>query len=333
MPFAGILEILEPFLRGAVWCPKEALFQKGSRIFNMATSYYSIAPDHLADHLIYLFSSSSFWFSLNSSYEHDFHLLLELMSSEPLTLDKEVCMQKEWHRGDERKCIHLTCAQSPPPWSRYRWQWPAFCHRRIIVAHSIAVHHRHHHRIAVPPSTTVAVVPSNAVAVAVAIAVALAVAIAVAIVQSIAVIAIALPLLHVSQLLSRCQSLLRCRIAVAPSIFVCAISSALSPIFLYGGSSYAWLRKSPTCRRHVAPTAKCRHFWPKCPCRADTILIPPHFFLSGFADIHQNFLFSTRGTYGEFLCKFWYVGYGWGSREILLVSDNAKKIRLSHDEK
>ena len=51
--------------------------------------------------------------------------------------------------------------------------------------------------------------------------------------------------------------------------------------------SHAWLRKSPTCRRHVAPTAKCRHFWPKCPCRADTILIPTHFFLSGFADIHQ----------------------------------------------
>jgi len=31
------LGILEPFLRGATRCPKEALFQKGSRIFNMAT--------------------------------------------------------------------------------------------------------------------------------------------------------------------------------------------------------------------------------------------------------------------------------------------------------
>ena len=48
MPFAGILEILEPFLRGAVGCPKEALFQKSSRIFNMAMSYYSIALDHFA---------------------------------------------------------------------------------------------------------------------------------------------------------------------------------------------------------------------------------------------------------------------------------------------
>ena len=40
----------------------------------MAMSYHRILGDHLADHLIYLSSSSSFWFSLNSSYKHDFHL-------------------------------------------------------------------------------------------------------------------------------------------------------------------------------------------------------------------------------------------------------------------
>ena len=40
----------------------------------MAMSYYSISHQYLADHLIYLSSSSSFWFSLNSSYEHNFHL-------------------------------------------------------------------------------------------------------------------------------------------------------------------------------------------------------------------------------------------------------------------
>ena len=40
----------------------------------MPTSYYSISHQYLADHLIYLSSSSSFWFSLNSSYDHDFHL-------------------------------------------------------------------------------------------------------------------------------------------------------------------------------------------------------------------------------------------------------------------
>jgi hypothetical protein len=37
-------------------------------------SYYSISHQYLANHLIYLSLSSSFWFSLNSSYEHDFQL-------------------------------------------------------------------------------------------------------------------------------------------------------------------------------------------------------------------------------------------------------------------
>jgi len=40
----------------------------------MATSNEIISLDHLADHLIYLTSSSSFWFSLNSDYDHDFYL-------------------------------------------------------------------------------------------------------------------------------------------------------------------------------------------------------------------------------------------------------------------
>lgn len=40
----------------------------------MVASYEGISLDHLADHLVYLSSSSSFWFSLNSSYDHDFHL-------------------------------------------------------------------------------------------------------------------------------------------------------------------------------------------------------------------------------------------------------------------
>ena len=76
MPLAGILKILEPFLRGAARHPnsKEALFQKGSRIFNTATSYNSISLDHLANHLIYLSSSFSFWFSLITSYNDNFHL-------------------------------------------------------------------------------------------------------------------------------------------------------------------------------------------------------------------------------------------------------------------
>jgi len=41
----------------------------------MATSYENISLGHLADHLVYyLMSSSSFWFSLNSDYDHDFAL-------------------------------------------------------------------------------------------------------------------------------------------------------------------------------------------------------------------------------------------------------------------
>jgi hypothetical protein len=62
-----------PF-RAAPGHPNEALFQRGRSILNMLTSYYSISHHHLADHLIHLSSSSSFWFSLNSSYDYEFHL-------------------------------------------------------------------------------------------------------------------------------------------------------------------------------------------------------------------------------------------------------------------
>jgi len=78
MTFAGILEIHKPFLRGASQHPKEALFQNGLSIFNMGTIYVNISLVHLADHLIYLYSSSSFWFSLNSSYDNEFHLSKDL---------------------------------------------------------------------------------------------------------------------------------------------------------------------------------------------------------------------------------------------------------------
>ncbi len=48
-----------------------------------------------------------------------------------------------------------------------------------------------------------------------------------------------------------------------------------------------WLRKLPTCRRHVAPTAKCHHIFPKCPCCGDTILIPTPF-------LYRDLLTSTK---------------------------------------
>ncbi len=34
--------------------------------------------DHLAEHMMYLSAASSFWFNLNSSYDHDCHLSKQL---------------------------------------------------------------------------------------------------------------------------------------------------------------------------------------------------------------------------------------------------------------
>ena len=45
----------------------------------MGTSYDNISLVNLANHLIYLSSSSSFWFGLNSSYNHEFHLSKRLV--------------------------------------------------------------------------------------------------------------------------------------------------------------------------------------------------------------------------------------------------------------
>ncbi len=40
----------------------------------MPTSYDDTLLDHLAEHIRYLSTASSFWFSVNSSYDHDCHL-------------------------------------------------------------------------------------------------------------------------------------------------------------------------------------------------------------------------------------------------------------------
>jgi hypothetical protein len=50
------------------------VFQKGHRIFNMPTSHDGTLLDHLAEHIRYLSTASSFWFSVNSSYDHGCHL-------------------------------------------------------------------------------------------------------------------------------------------------------------------------------------------------------------------------------------------------------------------
>ena len=40
----------------------------------MSTIYDGTLLDHLAEHIRYLSTASSFWFSLDSSYDHEFHL-------------------------------------------------------------------------------------------------------------------------------------------------------------------------------------------------------------------------------------------------------------------
>ena len=40
----------------------------------MSTSYDGSLLDHLAEYMRYLATASSFWFSLDSSYDHEFHL-------------------------------------------------------------------------------------------------------------------------------------------------------------------------------------------------------------------------------------------------------------------
>jgi hypothetical protein len=59
MPFFENWKILEPFLRGTLEHPNKALFQKGSRIFNMSLSYDGSLLYHLAAHMILLSTASS----------------------------------------------------------------------------------------------------------------------------------------------------------------------------------------------------------------------------------------------------------------------------------
>jgi hypothetical protein len=43
---------------------------------NMCLYYDNTLHGHLAEYMIYLSTAQSFWFSLNLSYDHDFHLSL-----------------------------------------------------------------------------------------------------------------------------------------------------------------------------------------------------------------------------------------------------------------
>ena len=47
----------------------------------MPASYEGTLLDHLAEHMVYLSTATSFWFSINSSYDHGFHLSKRLGTS------------------------------------------------------------------------------------------------------------------------------------------------------------------------------------------------------------------------------------------------------------
>ena len=74
MPFLWNLVLDEPFLRRASQHLNKPLFNFGSSKTIMSTIYHGTILDHLADFMLYLSTASSFWFSLNSSYDHDCHL-------------------------------------------------------------------------------------------------------------------------------------------------------------------------------------------------------------------------------------------------------------------
>ena len=111
----------------------------------------------------------------------------------------------------------------------------------------------------------------------------------------------------------------------------------------------AWLGKSPTCRRHVGPTAKSRHIWPTGPRRADTISFPTHFCVSGIADFlqifskYQRYIRSNHRTNwyinikqsvqpGYFFAPLtYYIILSTQSRNILLYQETASHNIASHN--
>ena len=61
-------------LRGALQHPEEALFNFGPRETTMSARYDGTILDHLSEFLLFLSTASWFWFSLDSSYNHEFHI-------------------------------------------------------------------------------------------------------------------------------------------------------------------------------------------------------------------------------------------------------------------
>ena len=68
----------------------------------MSTSYDGSLLDHLAEYILYLSTASSFWYSIDSSYDHDIQLSKRLgMSPEayghPLGAANHAQLQPSWY--------------------------------------------------------------------------------------------------------------------------------------------------------------------------------------------------------------------------------------------
>jgi len=59
------------------------------------STYDTTILDHLAEYFLYLAAAPSFWFSLNSSYDHEFHLSRRL-GMIPIDAAKLAEFHKQW---------------------------------------------------------------------------------------------------------------------------------------------------------------------------------------------------------------------------------------------
>ena len=68
-----ILDEMGAQIRSLKFYPEESPFKKGSHFLIMALSLKGLL-NHIADYLLFLSDIPSFWFALNMSYDHAFHL-------------------------------------------------------------------------------------------------------------------------------------------------------------------------------------------------------------------------------------------------------------------
>ena len=113
---------------------------------DMSSSYDTTILDHLAEYLLYLSATLLFWFSINSSYDHEFHL------SRRLGIE---AMQQEWivavaavlvvAAAVEVVIVVALGSSNISLSSKSTTQLYTVCHRRHCTV-TIVIVHCHHHR-------------------------------------------------------------------------------------------------------------------------------------------------------------------------------------------